>query len=227
MYFLCPHCKKAPRSLPGHLRKVCMRDRADAEIQATVIQAKKELAEFTHKGRFWEYQSIKDILATADPLARLLEEMQKRGLVVTNKPPVLPSPTRPVPSLPSSAPQSPGEGANEPHIVPNMTVQEREGRTHVPNGASVAVKEEVTDDKENVSLYSKLHHNSRLNIWWIKSCKTSASYVCLYGFGLFFNKVRLAALQGNDAPAEDKSLVLSIGRPIYNPGNDSNRLHAK
>lgn len=70
MYFLCPHCKKAPRSLPGHLRTVCMRDRSDAEIQATVIQAKKELAEFTHRGRFWEYQSIQDILATADPLVR-------------------------------------------------------------------------------------------------------------------------------------------------------------
>ncbi|ROL48809.1 hypothetical protein DPX16_23468 [Anabarilius grahami] len=122
MYFLCPHCKKAPRSLPGHLRTVCMRDRSDAEIQATVIQAKKELAEFTHRGRFWEYQSIKDILATADPLARLLEEMQKKGLVVTNKPPVLPTPTLPVPSLPSSAPQSPGEDANEPHVATNMTV---------------------------------------------------------------------------------------------------------
>ncbi|KAK9977002.1 hypothetical protein ABG768_018823 [Culter alburnus] len=203
MYFLCPHCKKAPRSLPGHLRTVCMRDCSDAEIQATVIQAKKELSELTHRGRFWEYQSIQDILATADPLVRLLEEMQKKGLVVTNKPPVLPTPT--LPSLPSSAPQSPGEGANESHVVTNMTVQEREGRTHVPNRASVAVKEEVTDDKEH----------------------TTASYVSFYGFGLYFNKVRLAMLQGNDAPAEDKSLVLSSGRPIYNPGNDSNRLHAK
>ncbi|KAK9977172.1 hypothetical protein ABG768_018993 [Culter alburnus] len=193
MYFPCPHCKKAPRSLPGHLRTACMRDRSEAEIQATVIQAKKEL--------------IQDILATADPLARLLEEMQKKGLVVTNKPPALPTPTLPVPSLPSSAPQSPGEGANEPHVVPNMTVQEREGRTHVPNRASVAVKEEVllTDDKEH----------------------TTASYVCFYGFGLYFNKVQLAALQGNDAAAEDKFVVSSSGRPIYNPGDDSKRLHAK
>ncbi|XP_051743312.1 uncharacterized protein LOC127508880 isoform X2 [Ctenopharyngodon idella] len=201
IYFLCPHCKKAPRSLPGHLRTACMRDRAEAEVRATVIEAKKEMSEFTHRGRFWEYQRIQDILETADPLARLLDEMQKKGLVVTNKPLVLPNPTLPVPSLPSSAPQSPGEGANEPHVVTNVTVQEWEGKTHIPNGASVAVKE----DKTEVLLTDDQEH----------------------GFGLYSNKVRPATFQGNDAKAEDKFFVLSSGRPIYNPCNDSNRLNAK
>lgn len=52
-----------------------MRDRAEAEIQATVIEAKKEMSEFTHRERFWEYQRIQDILATADPLARCVNYM--------------------------------------------------------------------------------------------------------------------------------------------------------
>ncbi|KAK7146648.1 hypothetical protein R3I93_014188 [Phoxinus phoxinus] len=74
------------------------------------------MSEFTHTGRFWEYQQIQEILAAADPLARLLEEMQKKGLVVRNIPPVLPAPT--LPSLPPCAPQSPGEGADEPDDDP-------------------------------------------------------------------------------------------------------------
>lgn len=47
-----------------------MRDRTEAEIHTTVITAKKDMSEFTHTGRFWEYQQIRDILAVADPLAR-------------------------------------------------------------------------------------------------------------------------------------------------------------
>lgn len=72
MFFLCPVCKKAPHSLPGHLRKVCMRNSTEAEIQAVVIDAKKELSEFCHRGRFWEFGNICDILDSTNPLARFV-----------------------------------------------------------------------------------------------------------------------------------------------------------
>jgi len=70
MYFLCPICKKAPRTLPGHLRTVCMQGSSGEDIRDTVIKAKKEMAEFSHTGRFLEYKRICEILASADPLAR-------------------------------------------------------------------------------------------------------------------------------------------------------------
>ncbi len=72
MFFLCPVCKKAPHSLPGHLRKVCMRHSTEAEIQAVVIEAKKELSEFCHRGRFWEFEKNCDILDSTNPLARFV-----------------------------------------------------------------------------------------------------------------------------------------------------------
>ncbi|XP_077073372.1 uncharacterized protein LOC143724280 [Siphateles boraxobius] len=100
----------APHSLPGHLRTLCMQDSSEEDIQATVLQAKKELAEFSHTGRFWEYQRIQQILGSADPLASLLEEMDRKGLVVRNFPPLLPAP--------SSGPQSSTrEAESEPPAV--------------------------------------------------------------------------------------------------------------
>ncbi|XP_073729781.1 uncharacterized protein [Misgurnus anguillicaudatus] len=92
IYFLCPICRKAPRTLPGHLRTVCMQGRTEEDIQATVLQAKKEMAEFSHNGRFWDYHRILEIFGAANPLASLLEEMEKKGLVVRNIPPILHTP---------------------------------------------------------------------------------------------------------------------------------------
>lgn len=173
MFFLCPFCKKAPHSLPGHLRKVCMQNRTEAEIQAVVIEAKKELSEFCHKGRFWEFEKIRDILDSTNPLARLVthsyayliwciwlqikqlhidieilvffffycivvcidccilcyispyfrmvEEMQSRGLVINNLPPVLPEPARPSTSV---VPQSCGGGAEGPVEPPSDSLSD-------------------------------------------------------------------------------------------------------
>ncbi|XP_016334581.1 uncharacterized protein LOC107683004, partial [Sinocyclocheilus anshuiensis] len=64
-----------------------------------------------------------------------------------------------------------------PGVVTNMTVEEWLGRSRRENGVSVAVKEHKTatsqvaevplsDEQELVSLYSKLHHNSKLNMVW-------------------------------------------------------------
>ncbi|CAM4569895.1 unnamed protein product [Leuciscus chuanchicus] len=92
IYFLCPICRKAPRTLPGHLRTDCMKGSSEQEIQDTVVQAKKEMAKFSHKGRFWEYQTLRDIFGAADPLKSMLEEMANKGLVVRNIPPHLPAP---------------------------------------------------------------------------------------------------------------------------------------
>lgn len=47
-----------------------MQGGSEEDISDTVIQAKKDLAEFTHTGRFWEYQRVRDILGAADPLSR-------------------------------------------------------------------------------------------------------------------------------------------------------------
>ncbi|KAG1925604.1 hypothetical protein F2P79_025420 [Pimephales promelas] len=66
---------------------------SEEDIRDTVIKAKKEMAEFSHTGRFLEYKRICEILASADPLASLLQEMEKKGLVVKNIPPVLPAPS--------------------------------------------------------------------------------------------------------------------------------------
>ncbi len=71
MYFLCPVCKKAPHSLPGHLRKACMSNKTEAEIHTVVIEAKKKLSELSHSGRFWEFVKICDIFGSTNPLARL------------------------------------------------------------------------------------------------------------------------------------------------------------
>ncbi|XP_056312309.1 uncharacterized protein LOC130223490 [Danio aesculapii] len=111
MFFLCPVCKKAPHSLPGHLREVCMRNSGEAEIQAVIIEAKKELSEFCHRGRFWEFGKIRDILDSTNPLARMIAEMQSRGLVINNLPSLLPEPAQ---STTSSVSQSSGEGAEGP-----------------------------------------------------------------------------------------------------------------
>ncbi len=75
MFFLCPVCKKAPHSLPGHLRKVCMRHSTEAEIQAVVVEAKKELSEFCHRGRFWEFEKIRGILDSTNPLSRFVTQL--------------------------------------------------------------------------------------------------------------------------------------------------------
>ncbi|XP_073672221.1 uncharacterized protein [Paramisgurnus dabryanus] len=89
IYFLCPICRKAPRTLPGHLRTVCMQGRTEEDIQATVLQSKKEMAEFSQNGRFWEYNTLLEIFGAANPLASMLKEMEKKGLVVRNIPPII------------------------------------------------------------------------------------------------------------------------------------------
>ncbi|XP_067271193.1 uncharacterized protein [Pseudorasbora parva] len=149
MYFLCPHCKKAPRTLPGHLRTACLCDRTEAEIQATVIEAKKELSEFSHKGRFWEYQQIRDILGAADPLARFLEEMQKKGLVVRNVPPVLPALTLPASSLLATVPQSGGEE------VANETASEESSDEYYQSNEGPRWRDEVRVEMTKKGLYKK------------------------------------------------------------------------
>ncbi|KAK7157087.1 hypothetical protein R3I94_006985 [Phoxinus phoxinus] len=109
IYFLCPLCRKAPRTLPGHLRTSCMEGRTEEDIQATVLQAKKEMADFSHNGRFWEYQRIREIFAAPDPLASMLEEMDRKGLVVRNIPPIYP---------PCSVPPCPESSTAEAESVP-------------------------------------------------------------------------------------------------------------
>ncbi|XDV42543.1 hypothetical protein PO909_011180 [Leuciscus waleckii] len=182
-----------------------MHGSSEEDIQATVIKAKKEMAEFTHTGRFWEYQKIRDILGAADPLSSLLEEMDKKGLVVRNIPPLLPAPSSvPQSSSRDAESETPVEPEHRPGVVTNMTVEEWQGITRLQNGSSVAVKEH------------KMAASQVAEVPW---------------FGLYFDQIRLVMLQGlrsgDDATAGGHFFVSSTGRPIHNPCNDLKRLHAK
>nr|XP_055062909.1 uncharacterized protein LOC129445950 [Misgurnus anguillicaudatus]XP_055062910.1 uncharacterized protein LOC129445950 [Misgurnus anguillicaudatus] len=50
------------------------------------------MAEFSQNGRFWEYHRLLEIFGAANPLASMLEEMEKKGLVVRNIPPIIHEP---------------------------------------------------------------------------------------------------------------------------------------
>ncbi|CAM4575066.1 unnamed protein product [Leuciscus chuanchicus] len=104
--------------------------RSEEDIQATVLQAKKDMADFTHTGRFWEYQRIRDILGASDPLASLLEEMDRKGLVVRNIPPLLPAP--------SSVPHSSTTDAQR-------LVEDIAGKTRSGSGASTSRQDRVDE----------------------------------------------------------------------------------
>nr|XP_055049520.1 uncharacterized protein LOC129435035 [Misgurnus anguillicaudatus] len=127
IYFLCPICKKAPRTLPGHLRTSCMQGMSEEEIKAVVVQSKTEMSEFSQNGRFWEYNRILEIFGTANPLASLLKEMDKKGLVVRNIPPIIHEPasygqssTRDAESEQSDEPAGPAE----PEIASDISSEE-------------------------------------------------------------------------------------------------------
>ncbi|XP_073804446.1 uncharacterized protein [Danio rerio] len=152
MFFLCPVCKKAPHSLPGHLRKVCMRNSTEAEIQAVVKEAKKELSEFCHKGRFWEFGKICDILDSTNPLARMIAEMQSKGLVINNLPSVLPEPAR---STTSSVPQSSGEGAESSLEPPNESLSDESSGEYYQSTGGPMWTSSVRVEMVKKGLYNK------------------------------------------------------------------------
>ncbi|XP_056310767.1 uncharacterized protein LOC130222165 isoform X2 [Danio aesculapii] len=142
----------APHSLPGHLGEVCMRNSTKAEIQAVVIEAKKELSEFCHRGRFWEFGKIRDILDSTNPLARMIAEMQSRGLVINNLPSLLPEPAQ---STTSSVSQSSGEGAEGPVEPPNEPLSDESSGEYYQSTVGPKWTSSVRVEMVKKGLYNK------------------------------------------------------------------------
>ncbi|KAF4091491.1 hypothetical protein AMELA_G00037350 [Ameiurus melas] len=90
-YLLCPVCKKTWDCLSVHLRRVCMKTHDEDAIEAAVERAKAEMRVLLATGRVFKYGRLCQIVAAADPVSRLIEELESRFLVVTDVPPPLPT----------------------------------------------------------------------------------------------------------------------------------------
>ncbi|XP_053531105.1 uncharacterized protein LOC108261119 [Ictalurus punctatus] len=90
-YLLCPVCKKTWDCLSVHLHRVCMKTDPEEAIEAVVERATAEMRVLLAKGRVINYDRLGQILGSADPMSRLIEELESRFLVVTDVPPALPT----------------------------------------------------------------------------------------------------------------------------------------
>ncbi|XP_028297524.1 uncharacterized protein LOC114459484, partial [Gouania willdenowi] len=104
-YLLCPVCLKTNESLSVHLRRVCMKNGTPEAINAVVEKAKKEAHALLVSGRIFNYGRLCQIMADANPLKRMIEELQRL-------PPTLPDPV-PGPST-TQQPQSAEPEESEP-----------------------------------------------------------------------------------------------------------------
>ncbi|XP_028296774.1 uncharacterized protein LOC114458554 [Gouania willdenowi] len=109
---LCPVCLKTNESLSVHLCRVCMKNATPEAINAVVEKAKKEAHELLVSGKIFNYGRLCQIMADANPLKRMIEELQRHHMVVTDIPPTLPDPV-PGPST-TQQPQSAEPEESEP-----------------------------------------------------------------------------------------------------------------
>ncbi|KAJ8362188.1 hypothetical protein AAFF_G00390860 [Aldrovandia affinis] len=87
---LCPVCHKPQDILSAHLRRVCMKRETPEAISAALNKAKVDTREHLKTGMVWSYGLICSIMGDANPVSRMVEELQRRHNVVTNLPPQLP-----------------------------------------------------------------------------------------------------------------------------------------
>ncbi|CAL8239659.1 unnamed protein product [Gadus morhua 'NCC'] len=85
-YLLCPRCLKTQANLSVHLRRVCLKDGSDADVNAIVDKAKHDAAELLQKGRIFKYSDLTAITSDENTLKRLVEELKRHHLVVTGEP---------------------------------------------------------------------------------------------------------------------------------------------
>ncbi|XP_038583408.1 uncharacterized protein LOC119909307 isoform X2 [Micropterus salmoides] len=109
LHMLCPFCRKTQRTMSTHLRRVCMKNGSQEAIEAEMEKAKRDVCELLATGRVFEYALLCQIMDSADPLSRLVEELHRRHMVVIDVPPSLPNvrarpTTRPPPG--SAAPET-------------------------------------------------------------------------------------------------------------------------
>ncbi|XP_055038962.2 uncharacterized protein [Misgurnus anguillicaudatus] len=88
-YLLCPICKKTQAILSVHLRRVCMKKATPKAITSVLDKAKSDVLEILQFGRIFSYDHLHRILNDPDSLSRLIEELERHHMVVTNDPPLL------------------------------------------------------------------------------------------------------------------------------------------
>ncbi|XP_034551720.1 uncharacterized protein LOC117821497 isoform X2 [Notolabrus celidotus] len=98
-HLLCSICMKTKADLLVHLRRVCMKHGTPEAIDAEVVKAKMAAQEVLVSGRVFSYVLLHQIVHDADPLNRLIGELQRRHMVVTGVPPPLPNATTNTPTV--------------------------------------------------------------------------------------------------------------------------------
>ncbi|XP_053494759.1 uncharacterized protein LOC128616219 isoform X2 [Ictalurus furcatus] len=83
-------CEKTWDCLSVHLHRVCMKTDPEEAIEAVVERATAEMRVLLAIGRVINYGRLGQILGAADPISRLIEELESHFLVVTGVPPPLP-----------------------------------------------------------------------------------------------------------------------------------------
>lgn len=125
-YLLCPLCQKTKDCLSVHLRRQCMKNSTPEAINAAVEKAKKEAHEVLAFGRVFHYMLLRQIFDDAEPLARMMEELERRHMVVPGVPPPLPNANvaaRP-PTTETSKSAAPEAGESVVLCLPEPTVCE-------------------------------------------------------------------------------------------------------
>ncbi|XP_013855926.1 uncharacterized protein LOC106511726 [Austrofundulus limnaeus] len=85
-YLLCPLCKKTHAMLPKHLRRACMKKASDDEVMSVVKKAKEDAHEILQSGRMFSFDVIRGISDDPSTMRRLIKELERRHMVVTDIP---------------------------------------------------------------------------------------------------------------------------------------------
>ncbi|XP_072563142.1 uncharacterized protein [Paramormyrops kingsleyae] len=85
-FLLSPVCQKTQPNLSVHLTRVCMKTSSKEAICDVLEKAKKDALDVLHWGRVFSYSHIRQIFNGPDPANRMIEELQRRHMVVTGMP---------------------------------------------------------------------------------------------------------------------------------------------
>ncbi|XP_072563175.1 uncharacterized protein [Paramormyrops kingsleyae] len=133
-FLLCPVCKKTQASLSVHLTRVCMKRSSKEAIQEVVEKAKQDALEVLQWGRVFSYRHLRDIMDDAKPMSRMIQELERRHMVVPDTPsPAVAAQTSSVPVMAGTTVQRPESSATE----------QSEDAVSVSNGEIFQVTREV------------------------------------------------------------------------------------
>ncbi|XP_072563254.1 uncharacterized protein [Paramormyrops kingsleyae] len=113
-FLLCPVCKNTQASLSVHLTRVCMKRSSKEAIQEVVEKAKQDVLEVLQWGRVFSYRHLRDIMDDANPMSRMIQELERRHMVVPDTPsPAVAAQTSSVPVVAGTTVQRPESSATE------------------------------------------------------------------------------------------------------------------